>query len=256
MQQFLAFAHGQASNTSLTPAMFIFGETMINSENNNSIMTIARENYRHPHGIDFGYPTDRFCNGISAAGCADHNHVQPIFQKPTDLTQYIAKSLFLISIGSNDYINNYLQPSTYASSQIYSGEGFAVLIINNFSEQLSKLYILGVRKTVCARLGPLGCIPSKYLWQAATTAVIEQVNNLVTIFNSISFSSPFVFFQFIHTEIFQDSASVFLVTNKACCGNVRYGGHLTCLPLQQPWANRNQYIFWDPFIQRKLPMQL
>ncbi|KAK9194682.1 hypothetical protein WN944_005389 [Citrus x changshan-huyou] len=135
--QFLAFAHGQASNTSLTPAMFIFGETMINSENNNSIMTIARENYRHPHGIDFGYPTDRFCNGISAADCADHNHVQPIFQKPTDLTQYIAKSLFLISIGSNDYINNYLQPSTYASSQIYSGEGFAVLIINNFSEQLS-----------------------------------------------------------------------------------------------------------------------
>ncbi|KAH9676135.1 GDSL esterase/lipase 7 [Citrus sinensis] len=233
--------------------MFIFGETMINSENNNSIMTIARENYRHPHGIDFGYPTDRFCNGISAAGCADHNHVQPIFQKPTDLTQYIAKSLFLISIGSNDYINNYLQPSTYASSQIYSGEGFAVLIINNFSEQLSKLYILGVRKTVCARLGPLGCIPSKYLWQAATTAVIEQTQHQCCKFFSLSIIQ--ISFKIgppipiILDETFLERHNMFLVTNKACCGNMRNGGHLTCLPLQQPWANRNQNIFWDPFIQ-------
>lgn len=94
MQQFLAFAHGQASNTSLTPAMFIFGETMINSENNNSIMTIARENYRHPHGIDFGYPTDRFCNGISAACAGTYKKYTHHFHLARTLLLYIVRKFF------------------------------------------------------------------------------------------------------------------------------------------------------------------
>lgn len=39
----------------------------------------------------------------------------------------------------------------------------------------------------------------------------------------------------------------FMETNKACCGSGRYGGDLTCLPLQKPCDNRNQYIFWDSY---------
>lgn len=39
----------------------------------------------------------------------------------------------------------------------------------------------------------------------------------------------------------------FTVPNSACCGNGRYGGDLTCLPLEQPCKNRDQYIFWDSF---------
>lgn len=96
----LAFAHGQASNTSLTPAMFIFGETMINSENNNCIMTIARANYKHPYGIDFGYPTDRFCNGISAADCAGTYkkiHTSFSFSKG-DTALYSKKVLYILQL--------------------------------------------------------------------------------------------------------------------------------------------------------------
>lgn len=53
------------------------------------------------------------------------------------LSKYIADSLFMINIGSNDYINNYLLPLLYNSKSIYSSDAFAKLLINNLSRQLS-----------------------------------------------------------------------------------------------------------------------
>lgn len=46
-----------------------------------------------------------------------------------------------------------------------------------------KLYKLGARKMVLAGLAPLGCIPSQ-LSLASDNNCIEQVNELVTMFNS------------------------------------------------------------------------
>lgn len=56
-------AHGQAT-APVTPAMFIFGDSLIDNGNNNFIPTMARANY-FPYGIDFGLPTGRFCNGLT-----------------------------------------------------------------------------------------------------------------------------------------------------------------------------------------------
>ena len=39
----------------------------------------------------------------------------------------------------------------------------------------------------------------------------------------------------------------FNVINAGCCGIGRNQGQITCLPLQVPCANRNQYLFWDAF---------
>lgn len=62
--------HGQASDTTtLAPAMFLFGDSLTDSGNNNYIPTMARANY-FPYGIDFGYPTGRFCNGLTAVDFA------------------------------------------------------------------------------------------------------------------------------------------------------------------------------------------
>lgn len=41
--------------------------------------------------------------------------------------------------------------------------------------------------------------------------------------------------------------SGFRVTNAGCCGVGRNNGQITCLPLQTPCANRNEYLFWDAF---------
>ncbi|GMH04390.1 hypothetical protein Nepgr_006229 [Nepenthes gracilis] len=306
-----------AQETPLTPAMFIFGDSLIDNGNNNNMFTAARANY-FPYGIDIGWPTGRFCNGLTvvdygacylglpiippyqsttsigrnilrglnyasaAAGILDETgrhygqrttfngqilqfeatvqQLSQFFHDLNDLAQYVAKSVFVINIGSNDYINNYLQPNRYDSSIFYSGETFADLLINTLSQQLSRLYNLGARKMVLVGAGPLGCIPNS-LFIAGKNSCVDEVNSLVILFNSRLIQLTSTLNQslpgstFVYQNIYDRFSDMvanpsnygFTAADKACCGNGRNGGELTCLPLQQPCENRNQYIFWDPF---------
>lgn len=52
------------------------------------------------------------------------------------LSQYLAKSLVVIVLGSNDYINNYLEPSFYTSSYFYTPNDYADLLINHYTRQI------------------------------------------------------------------------------------------------------------------------
>ncbi|CAI0556769.1 unnamed protein product [Linum tenue] len=64
-------AGGGSSSTSaptkeaLVPALFIFGDSLIDNGNNNNLASLAKANYL-PYGIDFnGGPTGRFSNGYT-----------------------------------------------------------------------------------------------------------------------------------------------------------------------------------------------
>lgn len=49
----------------MVPAMFIFGDSLIDNGNNNNLPSLAKANY-FPYGIDFnGGPTGRFSNGYT-----------------------------------------------------------------------------------------------------------------------------------------------------------------------------------------------
>ncbi|ONK73170.1 uncharacterized protein A4U43_C04F28000 [Asparagus officinalis] len=49
----------------LAPAMFVFGDSLIDNGNNNDLPSFAKANY-YPYGIDFsGGPTGRFSNGYT-----------------------------------------------------------------------------------------------------------------------------------------------------------------------------------------------
>lgn len=57
----LSSAHSQPTNQ--VPALFIFGDSLVDNGNNNGILTLARANYM-PYGIDFPQgTTGRFTNG-------------------------------------------------------------------------------------------------------------------------------------------------------------------------------------------------
>lgn len=50
---------------SSVPAMFVFGDSLIDNGNNNDLPSFAKANY-FPYGIDFnGGPTGRFSNGYT-----------------------------------------------------------------------------------------------------------------------------------------------------------------------------------------------
>lgn len=52
----------------LVPAMFVFGDSVVDAGNNNKLPTLVKANFP-PYGRDFtGHkPTGRFCNGKIAA---------------------------------------------------------------------------------------------------------------------------------------------------------------------------------------------
>lgn len=61
-----ALVRGQNGNgREMVPAMFIFGDSLIDNGNNNNLPSFAKANY-YPYGIDFnGGPTGRFSNGYT-----------------------------------------------------------------------------------------------------------------------------------------------------------------------------------------------
>lgn len=60
-----AVVKGQDSRSEMVPAMFIFGDSLIDNGNNNNMASLAKANY-FPYGIDFnGGPTGRFSNGYT-----------------------------------------------------------------------------------------------------------------------------------------------------------------------------------------------
>lgn len=54
----------------LVPALFVFGDSLVDNGNNNGLPSLAKANYL-PYGVDFGpaggegSPTGRFCNGYT-----------------------------------------------------------------------------------------------------------------------------------------------------------------------------------------------
>ncbi|KAL5231067.1 hypothetical protein ABZP36_029843 [Zizania latifolia] len=58
-------AAAAAARPSLVPALFVFGDSLIDNGNNNNLASLAKANY-FPYGIDFATgPTGRFSNGYT-----------------------------------------------------------------------------------------------------------------------------------------------------------------------------------------------
>ncbi|RWR91206.1 GDSL esterase/lipase [Cinnamomum micranthum f. kanehirae] len=181
---------------------------------------------------------------------------------PNNFTQYLAKSIALMVMGSNDYLMNYLLPYLYNSSHNYTPQGYADHLLNHYTRQILALHSVGLRKFFLAGLGPLGCIPYQLaLNQTPPGQCVSGVNEIVGLFN-VGLKSLVDQLNGNHTgAIFlygnaygavgdmlnNPSVYGFQVTNEGCCGLGRNKGQVTCLPLSIPCANRDQYIFWDAF---------
>ncbi|KAL1824913.1 hypothetical protein DCAR_0313021 [Daucus carota subsp. sativus] len=311
----LALGEVASSRKEMVPAMFVFGDSLIDNGNNNNLASLAKANY-YPYGIDFrGGATGRFSNGYTmvdeiaellglpltpaysqasqedqmlhgvnyasaAAGILDitgRNFVGRIpfnqqlknFENTLDritdnlgapdVAQALAKCIFFVGMGSNDYLNNYLMPN-YPTRNQFNAQQYADLLIQQYKGQLTRLYNLGARKVIIGGLGLLGCIPS-ILSQSNSGHCSEEVNQLVlpfntnlkTMVNNLNTNLPGSKFIYIDIHnMFQDIIRNsrlygFSVVDRGCCGIGRNRGQITCLPFQQPCRNRNQYVFWDAF---------
>lgn len=53
-----------------------------------------------------------------------------------DISQALARCIFFVGMGSNDYLNNYLMPN-YPTRNQYDGNQYADLLVQEYTTQLS-----------------------------------------------------------------------------------------------------------------------
>ncbi|KAG6692132.1 hypothetical protein I3842_10G097600 [Carya illinoinensis] len=176
--------------------------------------------------------------------------------------QYLSKCIYSIGLGSNDYLNNYFMPQYYSTGNQYTPDQYADVLIEQYTEQLKILYDNGARKMALFGLGQIGCSPNELAQNSQDgSTCVQKINSANQIFNNrlkslvttLNGNTPDARFIYVDSfGIFQDiisrpSAFGFSVTNAGCCGVGRNNGQITCLPLQTPCQNRDEYLFWDAF---------
>ncbi|XP_008230312.1 PREDICTED: GDSL esterase/lipase 7 [Prunus mume] len=314
----LQFHSLQIHGLPIAPALYVFGDSLFDSGNNNFLPTVCKADYL-PYGVNFVKGvTGRFTNGRTVADfiaeflelpypppymsirgsntalkglnyasgscgilpetgsqfgkCLNLKDQIDLFQRtvksdlpgqfqnPHDLLHYLSKSIFLFSIGSNDFINNYLYTKAFDTSQRYSPQQFAQLLMDALANHLGRMFNLGARKIVMFEIGPLGCIPSIAKTHNHSGNCVEDTNELATIFNeklhvtlanlTITFQGSFFVLgraNWIGYDAITSPVKYGLMDGSNPCCTTWADGTSECIPLLAPCLEPNNYFFWDAF---------
>ncbi|XP_051128754.1 GDSL esterase/lipase At5g45670-like [Andrographis paniculata] len=179
-------------------------------------------------------------------------------RNPTAAKEYLSKCVYVVNIGSNDYLNNYLLP-TYPTRFFFTPDSFAQRLIVSLSQQLRELYSLGARKTAVFGIGYLGCLPQTVATGTPgnATGCVDNVNAIVQLFNDrmkpliddLNRSQRNAKYTYINITSISSPGDPALagirVANVACCPVSPQTG--LCLRDSIPCNNRDEYTFWDNF---------
>ncbi|KAJ8775101.1 hypothetical protein K2173_020105 [Erythroxylum novogranatense] len=183
------------------------------------------------------------------------------FKTRNQLLDYLSKSLFVFSIGSNDYINNYFQSKLFHQTKIYSPQGFADHLLSQLSQSFERLYNLGVRKLVMFEIGPIGCIPSIAKNRANKSGKCdEDSNQIVSYFNDKlpqmlrNLTSTLQASSFVHGRaswlgydaIMNPSNYGLMDSSNPCC-TTWLNGTSGCIPLLKACKNPDNHYFFDAY---------
>ncbi|XP_012457830.1 GDSL esterase/lipase At2g23540 [Gossypium raimondii] len=178
---------------------------------------------------------------------------------------YISKrSIFSITIGANDFLNNYLLPVLSIGARISeTPDGFIDDMINHLSNQLTRLYKLDARKFVIGNVGPIGCIPyQKTINQLNENECVDLANKLAMQYNGrlkellTELNGKLKGAIFVHANVYDLVMELitnyakygFTTASEACCGNGgQYAGIIPCGPTSSMCKDRDKHVFWDPY---------
>ncbi|KAK7333734.1 hypothetical protein VNO80_30511 [Phaseolus coccineus] len=300
------------------PAIIVFGDSSVDSGNNNFIPTMARSNFQ-PYGRDFfnGNPTGRFSNGrippdfvseafgikqavpayldpafsisdfatgvcFASAGTGYDNatsnvaDVIPLWKEVEYYKEYqkklrahlgeekanqiLSDALYLVSIGTNDFLENYYalteRRSEFPTVQQY--EDFLLGLAKNF---FTEIYGLGARKVSLTGLPPMGCLPLERAMNILEFHnCVEEYNNLALEFNGklgwlvSKLNKDLPGFQMVDANVYDiflqivtdPSGFGFEEAKTGCCGTGRFEMGFLCDP-KFTCQDANKYVFWDAF---------
>ncbi|KAM7267328.1 hypothetical protein ACFE04_009494 [Oxalis oulophora] len=170
--------------------------------------------------------------------------------------KFFQEARYVVALGSNDFINNYLMP-VYTDSYKYNDQTFMDYLMETLGDQLTILHGLGVRQLMVFGLGPMGCIPLQRVL-STTGDCRDSTNTLALNFNKagsklidgLSKKLPNASYQFgdsydvVNDVIYKDR---FSNTDSPCCSFWKIRPALTCTPASSLCKDRSKYLFWDEY---------
>ncbi|KAL0001583.1 hypothetical protein SO802_015364 [Lithocarpus litseifolius] len=193
---------------------------------------------------------------------ADYQKRLRAYLGETKANQVISDALYMISMGTNDFLENYYTFPAGRQSRftITQYEDFLIGIAGNF---IKELYYLGARKISLGGLPPMGCLPLERATNiAGANQCEERYNNVALEFNGklkmlattlnkdlsglkLVFSNPYYIFTYL---IRRPASFGFDVTSVGCCATGMFemgyacnqNNLLTC-------TDADKYVFWDAF---------
>ncbi|XP_059666443.1 GDSL esterase/lipase At4g26790 [Cornus florida] len=301
------------------PTIIVFGDSSVDSGNNNHVSTVLRSNFE-PYGRDFngGRATGRFSNGrvppdfiaeafgvkpaipayldttynitdfatgvcFASAGTGYDNatsdvlSVIPLWKEVEYYKEYqkrlrdylgdekanniFNQALYLISLGTNDFLENYYLIPTRSS--VYSVEEYQHFLEGIARNFVTELYKLGARKMSLGGLPPMGCLPLERTTNLFSgSECIEEYNDVAKHFNwklqglvanlnlelpgiRLVLSNPYdILLEIIrnpHSFGFENAAT-------ACCATGMFEMGYLCNRFN-PFTcqDADKYVFWDSF---------
>ncbi|CAH8381322.1 unnamed protein product [Eruca vesicaria subsp. sativa] len=142
---------------------------------------------------------------------------------------FIGKSLFMIYIGTEDYLNF---TKNKLNVDISAQEAFVTSVVAKFKNDLSLLYSLNATKFAIQLLAPLGCLPISRQEYKTGNECYEPLNDLAKqhnekiglIMNDLAKKHPglhFTVFDFYNAVLRRTRRNLsyrFYVSNTSCCG--------------------------------------
>ncbi|CAL4939089.1 unnamed protein product [Urochloa decumbens] len=173
-------------------------------------------------------------------------------------------ALFSVTMGSNDFLNNYLTPIFSVPERATTPPtAFIAAMIAKYRQQLTRQYLLDARKIVVANVGPIGCIPYQRETNPSAGAACAAFPNqlaqsfnrrLRALVNELGAALPGS--RFVYADVYHIVSDIianyrshgFEVADSACCyAGGRFGGLVPCGPTSRYCADRSKYVFWDPY---------
>uniref|UniRef100_M1DB51 GDSL-motif lipase/hydrolase family protein n=1 Tax=Solanum tuberosum TaxID=4113 RepID=M1DB51_SOLTU len=258
------------------PAILIFGDSTVDTGNNNYISTIFQGNHR-PYGENFPgrIPTGRFSDGklvpdFLASMLGIKEYIPPFLQ-PNLSNHDLLTGVNFASAGSGyddltttatkvipmsdqiKYFEQYIQ-----KLQLIIGEEKAQKLISG--ALVVDLYNLGVRNMLVAGLPPVGCLPiqitakSPFLrkcikeenfdaqsYNVKLATLLKQIQDALLGSNILYSDSYHPFMHMIN----HPKKYGFLKTRRGCCGSGTYEAGPFCNKHRPVCKNASEYLFWD-----------